>query len=194
MPVEIEVPTEHLHESLKEAHEHHAKHGAHPPDGDHEGGEGPSWIGKVALSAAVLAVTAAVSALLAGHHANEAMLEQMKATDQWSYYQAKGIKMSQIETKLSILDALGKGRPPEDEAKLHKYEKDQEGIKEKATEMEQASEKHMEHHVRLARSVTAFQVAIAACAIAVLSKRKLVWSLGLVLGALGAVFFVLGLI
>ena len=35
---------------------------------------------------------AAIAALLAGHAANEALLEQIKASDQWSYYQSKSIK------------------------------------------------------------------------------------------------------
>ena len=182
MPEEIEVPTEHLHESLKEASEHG------------EGEEGPSWIGRVALTAAVLAVTAAVSALLAGHHANEAMLEQMKATDQWSYFQAKGIKKSQVETKIAILAILGKERGEDDKKKVETYEKEQEAIKEKADELERSSEGHMGHHVKVARAVTAYQVAIALSAISVLSRRKLVWYVGLALGALGTVFFVLGVI
>ena len=182
MPEEIEVPTEHLHESLKEA----AEHGG--------GEEGPSWIGKVALTAAVLAVAAAVAALMAGHHANEAMLEQMKATDQWGYYQAKGIKMSQVETKLQILVALGKEGHEDDKKKIEKYEKEQEGIKEKAEEMERSSEHHMEHHVKLARGVTAYQVAIAASAIAVLSRKKFVWYLGIALGIIGTAFLIQGLL
>jgi hypothetical protein len=186
MPEEIEVPTEHLHESLKHAAGHGEGHGD-------EGG-GPSWIGQVALTAAVLAVTAAISALLAGHHANEAMLEQMKAADQWALYQAKGLKMSQIETKLDILAALGKEGREEDRKKIERYEKEQEGIREKADEMERSSGAHMEHHVKLARAVTAYQVAIASSAVSVLSRKKLVWYLGLGLGILGTVFFVLGLI
>jgi hypothetical protein len=120
MPEEIEVPTEHLHESIKEAHEGHAH-------GGHEGHAGSSWIGRVALTAAVLAVAAAITALLAGHHANEAMLEQMKATDQWSLYQAKGIKMTQVETKLDLLSALGKEPHEDDRKKIERYKEEQEG-------------------------------------------------------------------
>lgn len=185
MPAEIEVPTEHLHESLKEATEH----------GQHGGGEeGPSWVGQVALTAAVLAVTAAVAALLAGHHANEAMIEQMKATDQWSYYQAKGIKMSQVETRIALLSALKQDPHEDDKKKVEKYEKDQESIKEKAEELEKSSEHHMGRHVTLARSVTAYQVAIALSAVSVLSKRKLIWFFSLALGLVGTVFMVQGLV
>ena len=40
------------------------------------------WILGVALTAAFLAVLAAITALMAEHHANEAMLDQMRSTDQ----------------------------------------------------------------------------------------------------------------
>jgi hypothetical protein len=181
MPEEIEVPTEHLHESIKHA------------AGGH-GADGPSWIGQVALTAAILAVAAAITALLAGHHANEAMLEQMKAADQWGLYQAKGIKMAQIETKLDILSAVGKDPREDDRKKIERYKEEQEGIKEKATELETSSGAHMARHVVLARSVTGFQVAIALSAIAVLSRRKAVWFVSLALGVVGAAFLIQGLL
>src|SRR5580693_10359834 len=79
-----EVPTEHLHEHM----EHGAAHGGAP------------WMMGVALSSALLAGLAAVCSLLAGHHANEAMVDQIKASDQWAYYQAKGIKSAILSSKM----------------------------------------------------------------------------------------------
>jgi hypothetical protein len=172
MPEEIEVPTEHLHEALHEEAE----------------GHGPGWISKVALSAAVLAVTAAVAALLAGHHANEAMLEQMQATDQWAYYQAKGIKGSLVENKLDMLAAVGKEAKEDDRKKIERYKEEQKEIEEKAKELERSSDQHMHRHVIFARAVTTYQVAIALSAIAVLSRKKLLWFVGLALGAIGTGF------
>jgi hypothetical protein len=89
---ELEVPTEHLHETLHESM-HHSEE---------------SWILRVALTAALLAVFAAITALFAGHHANEAMIEQIKSSDQWAYYQAKGIKSVVLESKMEMLASLGK--------------------------------------------------------------------------------------
>ncbi|HKS31875.1 MAG TPA: DUF4337 family protein, partial [Chthoniobacterales bacterium] len=70
---EAEVPLEHLHEEVH----HHAEHNSE------------KWISGVALSTAILAVLAAIAALLSGSHANEAMMEQIEAADQWAFYQAK---------------------------------------------------------------------------------------------------------
>lgn len=118
----------------------------------------------------------------------------MKATDQWALYQAKGIKMTQVETKLDILAAVGKEAHEDDRKKIEHYKGEQEKIKEVATELEESSSAHMKRHVTLARGVTGFQVAIALSAISVLSRRKAVWFVGLVLGVIGAVFLVQGLV
>jgi hypothetical protein len=178
MPEEIEVPTEHLHEKMEEE--------------AHHGGGG--WISRVAVSSALLAVVAAISALLAGHHANEAMFEEMKATDQWSLYQSKGIKQSQLETKIVMLSALKEPVPADAEGKLKDYDKDKAEIMEKAKELDESAEAHMGHHVWYAAAVTAFQIAIALGAIAVLAKRPKLWFVSVALGAIGSVFMVIGIV
>jgi hypothetical protein len=177
MPEEIEVPTEHLHEKMGE-------------EAEEKGG----WISRVAVSSALLAVAAAISALLAGHHANEAMLEQMKATDKWAYFQAKGIKAAVLDSRNQLLESLGKAVSPDDRKKIAKYEAEQTDIKNEADELDQSSEAHMERHTQLARAVTIFQVAIAMGAIAVLARRPKLWVVSLGLGAAGLVFLVLGLV
>jgi hypothetical protein len=172
MPEEIEVPTEHLHETIHEKAEE----------------SGSRWIQAVALSAAILAVLAAIAALLAGHHANEAMLEQMHANDLWAFYQAKSIKSSVLETRLQLLAALGKEVRADDQEKLAKYEHDSKEIEDHGKEFEQSSRAHMARHNVLARAVTVLQIAIALAAVAVLTRRRLVWYLSLLLGLAGAAF------
>jgi hypothetical protein len=190
MPEEIEVPTEHLHEAM-----HEAAHGHGGPEGGHGGGHagGPAeanWIPQVALSAAVVAVAAAIAALLAGHHANEAMLEQMQATDSWALYQAKGIKGAVAENENDLLLALGKEPREESRKKVERYKEEQKEIEEKAREQEHSSQGHLNRHLILARSVTSFQVAIALSAICVLTRKKGLWYVSLAIGVIGAFFFI----
>ena len=59
----------------------------------------------MALSTAVLAVLAAIASLLSGQHANEAVMDQIEASDQWNYYQAKGIKAAVLDVKMSLTGA-----------------------------------------------------------------------------------------
>ena len=175
---EIEVPIEEAQE-----HIHHAAH---------EGG--PKWIMSVALSSAFLAALAALGALMAGHHSNEAMIEQIQASDHWSYYQAKGIKSAVLQSKIQIFEALNKHVEKEDLAKFGEYKKEQEELKEQAEEKEKSSKEHLARHVTLARSVTLFQVGIAISAISVLTRRKKFWYLSLGIGLCGLFFLILGFI
>ena len=134
---------------------------------------------------------AAVSALLSGHHANEAMVEQMKATDTWAYYQAKGIKASVLRTKDETLVALGKTPPAEDEQHVVKYEAEQTDIERDAREKEAASAEHLRRHNALARVVTLYQVGIAIAAIAVISRKRALWFFSLLMGLVATVLFAL---
>jgi hypothetical protein len=180
---EIEVPTEHLHETI---HEHvHKAHGNSSEE---------RWTMKVAVTAALLAAFAAVTALFAGHYANEALLEQIEASDGWSHYQAKSIKSYLFTTKLDMLTALGKDPHDKDKAKLPQYEADKKKISEKATHKEKESRAHLNKHNILSKSVTFFQVAIAIAALTVLTRRRELFYFGLLLGLTGVGFLVHGLV
>ena len=146
----------------------------------------------VALTSAIVAAVAAVASLLAGAHANEAMVAQMKASDQWAYYQAKGIKANVLASQIKMLEAFGKPVNAGDQGKLEQYKQDQEEIKKDADKEQHESEHHLKTHEIFARAVTLSQIAIAMSAIAVLTRRRKVWYLGLGAAAVGVGFLVQG--
>src|SRR4030095_6537218 len=171
---EAEVPLEQLHEHVRESAEH----------------SGATWISWVALSTAVLAVLAAIAGLLSGQYANESMVNQIEASDQWSYYQAKSIKASVLDAKMSLV-----GTPNEpDQSNRDRYEKEQEAIKSQAEHKEAAAKSNFHKHEVFARGVTMFQIAIAIAAISALTKRRKLWLWSLVFGVVGCVFLVLAAI
>jgi hypothetical protein len=171
---EAEVPLEHLHEEIH----HHAEHG------------GPPWISWVALSTAILAVLAAITGLLSGKHANEAMMEQIRASDQWAYYQAKSIKASVLDAKMTLTDTASE----KDKEKAEQYKEEQAEIKREAEEKEGGARSNFHKHEIFARGVTMFQIAIAIAAISALTRRRTFWFVSLVFGLIGVVFLVQGLI
>lgn len=173
---EIEDPTESLHEHIHE--------GAH-----HAAAEGNKWIVYVALTTAVIAVFSAITSLLAAHHADESMLSQIHASDQWAYYQANGIKADVLASEGKILKAMGKEPIEADEEKVKENKKQQQEIMEKAKEAEAESHTHVEAHNILARSVTLFQIAIGA--ISILVKKRIYWFISLGFAVFAAFFFVL---
>ena len=171
---EPEVPLEHLHEHVNES----AKH------------TGEAWISWVALSTAILAVLAAIASLLSGEHANEAMMNQIEASSQWSYYQAKSIKSSVVDVKM----ALSSVPDEQDQSKRARYEKEQEEIKSEAERKQAAAKSNFHKHEVFARAVTMFQIAIAIAAISALTKKRRFWLVSLVFGGLGCAFLVLAAI
>src|SRR3954462_1835467 len=102
---EAEVPLE----SVQEHIHHRAEHARE------------RWISWVALSTAILAVLAAITGLLSGKHANEAMMSQIEAADQWAFYQAKGIKASVLDAKMTLSGTT----TDQDREKAEKYQEEQ---------------------------------------------------------------------
>jgi hypothetical protein len=172
---EQEAPLEDVHEEIH----HHAEHARE------------KWVMGVALSTALLAAVAAIASLLSGDNVNEAMYEQMLATDKWNYYQAEGIKSSVLETRIEVLNAEGK--PLWDlPRKVEEYGKTREKLKKEATREEDSAQARMKRHHKFAQSVTWSQIAIAVSAIAVLTRQKWFWLVGLGFGAAGLYFLLWG--
>src|ERR1700694_5920595 len=100
MPEQPEIDTDSLRESIHE-----------PPAG--------TLLRTIALTTALFAAFGAVAALRAGGTVNEALVLkteagrlQAEASDQWAYYQAKGIKASVQEGARNAWIAAGKAPPP----------------------------------------------------------------------------------
>src|SRR5256885_1225704 len=123
---EAEVPLEHLHEQIH----HQAEHSSE------------SWLSQVALSTAILAVLAAITGLLSGKHANEAMMAQIEASNQWSYFQAKSIKASVLDAKMTLT-----GQTTEkDKEKAAQYQEEQAEIKREAEHKETEAKSNFHKH------------------------------------------------
>jgi hypothetical protein len=175
---EPEVPTEHLHEHIHEAaHQNHDK-----------------WSMLVAISTAFMAAFAALSSLMAGHQSNEALITQIKASDQWAYYNSKGIKAEVADAVTQISFSKSADSTNAAKARKNKLKEDQRKIQEKAQELEKESEMHLSKDVILARAVTFFQIAISISAVSILAKKRPLWYVSLILFAAGIVQFIAGLL
>jgi hypothetical protein len=168
----MEDPTE----QAKEMINHHAHHAE------------SSWISTVAVVTAIIAVLAAISGLLSNQFSNEAILEQIKASNQWSYYQSKSVKSNLLVSKTEIMEALGKGKNTKDEEKYNEYKKEQDEIKSEAEKITAASGVFFHKHEVFEKSVTLFQIAIAIAAISILTRKKLFFALSGTFGIGGVIF------
>jgi len=185
MPEEMELDTDKLRETID-------------AEIEKAGGAMLRW---VALITAILAAITAVVSMRAGSTVNEALVLESEATqlqarasDQWAYYQAKGIKANILASKMDLQRALAKETDPGDEKKVRQYSAEQEEIKNEAQKAQQKSAAHIRSHNILARGVTFFQISIAIGAISVLTKRKWFWFVGLFGALIGTWFLVEGII
>ncbi len=192
MPEGPEVETEKLHEAIHEELER----------------EESGFLRTIAVTTAVLAALAAIASLRAGATVNEALVKKTEATrlqaeasDQWSYYQAKGVKAAVQEATAASWVSEGKEPPAAIAEKVARYGEEQKEIEAKARELErqrdeaEAEAAHLLHaHHRFAGAVAFLQVAIALGAVSALTRSKLVWLGSLVVGAGGLVLAALALL
>lgn len=191
------MPEEDLETSELKEHLHHTvEHGQH----------GPRWTQYLSVSTAMLAVLAAVASLQSGAYSNnailaknEGVLQQAKASDAWSYFQAKGTRATLLDAQA---EALAQSNPTAAGAMrqaVERYKSEQKEIQQQARELEknvqennERAEAFLERHHQFARAVTFSQISIAMAAIAALMKKKWLWFLGLGAGVAGIVFMVRG--
>lgn len=187
MPEEIEIDTDKLRETIDEELER----------------DSGALLRTVALTTAVFAAAAAIAALEAGSTVNEALILktesarlQAEASDQWAYYQAKGLKLAISQAGGSAWLAAGKELPAELAANAQRFADDQSKSKLRAEALEkQRDEKSaeadhlMHHHHVFAQAVALLQVAIALGAVAALTRKRLVWVGSVLLGVAGGVMF-----
>lgn len=164
--------------------------------------EGGRLLRAIALTTALLAALAAIASLLAGSTVNEALVLKSEATrlqaqasDQWAYYQAKGIKSAIAASTSASYAAAGRAAPDSLAGAVAHYARDQAQIADKARELEKERDAKdaeagglLAHHHRFAYSVAMLQVAIALGAVAALTRRRAVWVFSTVIGLVGIVF------
>jgi len=121
------------------------------------------------------------------------MLLQIRSSDQWAFYQAKGIKANLLEMRIDMFTALGKTVSNKDQDNLARYRREQKEIFAEADSLQHESQLQLVKHRRYSYGVTMFQVGIAISAISVLTKKKAFWQGAMVFGLIGLVLLVYGL-
>jgi hypothetical protein len=189
MPEEIEIDSDKLRETIEDEIERSAS----------------GLLRIVALSTAILAAVTAVVSLHAGSTINEALVLkseatalQARASDQWTFYQAKGIKSAIATSSASAYVAAGKVAPESLRAGAARYTNEQAAIQVDARKLEAERDAKsieadhlLEQHHRYAFAVALLQVAIALGAVAALTKQRGAFLLSGISGLAGIVLAIL---
>jgi hypothetical protein len=167
-------------DELQELHEH-AEHAQHNPS-----------LAPVSLTMAVLAVLVAVASLL-GHRAHtEEVVLQAKASDQWSYYQAKNIREHQDELFADFSAAvtskddgqMAKFRDKSSQ-EADRYKKEKDEIQDQAHELEREVGTERNRADRYDLAEVFLEIGLVITSITLLSGRRLFWHAGMVLSVVG---------
>jgi hypothetical protein len=162
------------------------------------------WTKYVALSTIFLAVLSSIATQKgAGFSStvmkqlNVATFNQAQASDQWAFYQAKGIKGAISAEERDVLAATANADPKrlaELDRKVERYGSEQKEIIAEAKKFEgkrdeatatatQASSRSTE----MGTATTLFQLAIAFGGVTLIMKKRLLWSASLIAGAIATV-------
>jgi hypothetical protein len=163
------------------------------------------WLNWLALTTVVLAVCATLATFKGGGFSTRSVMSQTRASDQWSFYQAKSIKGYIYEMQKEKLELELKGmsaKSPQAEEyrakiddyakKVAKYEGEKAAIQKEAKTFEAVRDEAQRHGQAFGIAVIFLQIAILLSSIAALLKKKPVWLLGLAVGIVGIVSFVNG--
>jgi len=164
------------------------------------GRENPS-LAPISVTMAILAVCVAVVSLM-GHRAHtEELMMQNRASDQWSYYQAKNIRRHNYEMGedlLSLVEFKNKAEADKVRAKYHaeaeRYTKEQAEIEDLAKDLESESAREMRRANRFDLGEVFLEIALVISSLALLSRKRIFWFLGIISGVTGLAVAATGLL
>jgi len=168
----------------------------------HAGGhENNPLIIPVTVTMSILAVLVALATLL-GHRAHtEELLLQAQATDQWAYYQAKNIRLHEMQAMVDSLGVFqvqdaGKAELLREkyQKEVERYEGDKDEISDKAKEMEKERDVLRTRADHFDAGEGILEIGLIICSLTLLANKKIFWYAGVAVGAIGLIVTILAFI
>lgn len=165
-------------------------HGGH---GGQEGhGENPLTL-PVTITMSILAVLVALVTLMGHRATTEEILLQTQATDQWALFQARNIRLHEMQAVADMLETF----TPVDKEKaaalrekylteVGRYEKEKEEASEKAKGLEQERILANRREDRFDAGEVLLEIGLIICSFTLLTKKRIFWFSGILLGIVGS--------
>lgn len=164
------------------------------------------WLNYLALTTIIFAVAATLSTFKGGGYSTRSMLNQEQASNKWSYFQSKSLKLYLYETQKDVLELDTKRIPASDKATLEayqkkiadyeqsikRYEKEKAEIKKDAEQFESLRDEAQKHSQAFGMAVIFLQISILLASIGALIKRKYLWYMAIGVGVVGLFYFING--
>lgn len=152
-----------------------------------------AWTKYVSLTIVVIAVIAAVAAQWSGKYGSQVQISQIKASDQYSYYESKTIKQHLDEVSLPQLlhSATNDLKVAAEITKLTKdlsrYEGEKTNILIQARAYEEVRDKASKRGGKMGLAAAILSVAIATASICTVTKKKPLWFVSMIMAAFAVV-------
>jgi uncharacterized membrane protein YoaK (UPF0700 family) len=153
-----------------------------------------AWIKYVSLTVVVIAVIAAIANQWGGKYGSRTQMSQAQASDQWAFYQAKSIKQHLDEVAFTQIIHRGDANEPalakfveKLRHDLSRYDQEKSEIKAKAEGLEKIRDDASRRSGKMALAISYFTVAIATASICMVTKKKPLWFVAMVLSAIAVV-------
>jgi len=148
---------------------------------------------QVAITIAILAVALALIDNKSDNAKTDAIIKTNEASNKWGYYQAKSLKQNLCDTEgrlLTLLQPAGESAARADAvaksgAEAKRYGSEKEEIKVEAEKLAAEAEKNSKINDRCDHAALGLQIGIVICSVAILSKWRLFWLIGITLGLIG---------
>jgi hypothetical protein len=168
------------------------------PGGHHEYEDNPLTL-PVTTTLSILAVMVALVTLL-GHRAHtEELLLQTQATDQWALYQARNIRLHEMQAVADMLETF----TPVDKEKaaalrekylkeVERYNHEKEETSDKAKDLEKERTVTSRRADRFDGGEVFLEIGLIITSFTLLTKKKLFWYSGIALGIVGSAIAITG--
>jgi len=139
-----------------------------------------------------LAVLVAIATLFGHRASTEKVILQTKATDHWAYYQAKNIRLREMQSVADMLGTFTAVDKEKAEALREKYLKeteryssDKDEINDQAKEYEKERDVTDRQEDRFDAGEVILEIALIICSLTLLTQKKIFWFSGIAIGVAG---------
>ncbi len=162
------------------------------------------WLNYLSITTILFSLCATLSTFNATSNSGKSMGSQIKASDQWAFYQAKGVKQYLYEIQIDNLKLQmlnNQSSVVQDSSKKYldnytksvaRYKVEKEKISEDAKALETLRDDAAKHGKPFGFAAVFLQVSILLSAIAALLKKKPIWYVSMLPGIIGLLYFANG--
>jgi len=163
------------------------------------------WLNALAFTTVFIAVCATLATFKGSGYSTKSLMNQSRASDQWSFFQSKSIKSyifemqkNNLDLQKSLSNSSSKNKEFSEKydseiakftKKIEQYEKEKEEIKKAADDFELQRDNCKKHSSAFGIAVIFLQISILLSSISALIKKKYIWYIGIGVGAAGVLFF-----